>query len=894
MWGSWRRRRGSADAAAKAKPDAAKAEIAKNRHDEAAMASKYIHELDLLFCAVEPVDDVPVLPQDPQLVVKVDDPAARPLTPPQPRPPAASRPPKSPSLVDIDAPEDGGAPRPSRDLLRPERKRSFSKWAEKLPEIDSAGGPGDRPPARRESRLARPTSPPRKASVQSALLMVLCANNDPRDPPAAPPAEFDPVVTSYSIDAYDDEVEARASPARGRAFVRTPPERAPSPIAFALADDDPEAPRHRRVRLEALLRARGREAAAPLPDESWTGFSWGYEDARPPPEPETPPVAVVADVGGDDPRSFRLFDASGAVEVDRVETLAAAWRCRVDGDAAFLDVWARGCPRGAAPHPLSERNACERNDPKHRRRRDDDGHRGAGPDRERHLRADAPPCDWSLEWRPRRGFSDGDARRAMHAVAAALAFARGAARRLARDAADPRGASKVRVAGHVEDDDALAAAPAPARPDETPFKVQQLRRESLTKVSGADASSWGASFAPYSSWKSLEDQALGLMLRPLRATYDVGDLGPARFDFLGKFIARRDFVVVNGRGQRLRASRWAADDAPPAAPTVLCLHGNQSSRVEGLHYLALVLELGCALVAVDCAGSGKSDGDRVSLGLREAADASDVVDALYATHGTPPEKIVVWGRSMGASAALLCAADHQPGLAGLILDSPFASLVKLVNDLTKHAARSKANPDGKSTFASLVDGAADVAADALIRVVRARLVHVAGFAVDDVVPEDRAAAVDAPGGVLLIAGDRDAIVPPKRNAAPILAALDARPGRAGDAALVRCERAGHDGCRPLAVYRAARRHLAAALALDASAADLADLITVAPAPDDAPRHVYLAVPWQIHAALEKKRLAQTSHAAPGPVPDRRESADHLLAEISRIQRELESIQGGEA
>ncbi|KAH8079223.1 serine protease [Aureococcus anophagefferens] len=431
----------------------------------------------------------------------------------------------------------------------------------------------------------------------------------------------------------------------------------------------------------------------------------------------------------------------------------------------------------------------------------------------------------------------------MHAVAAARV--RAAPRGGSRDAADQRRV-KVRVAGHVEDDDALAAAPAPARPDETPFKVQQLRRESLAQ--------------------SLEDQALGLMLRPLRATYDVGDLGPARFDFLGKSIARRDFVVVNGRGQRLRASRWAADDAPPAAPTVLCLHGNQSSRVEGLHYLALVLELGCALVAVDCAGSGKSDGDKVSLGLREAADASDVVDALYATHGTPPEKIVVWGRSMGASAALLCAADHQPGLAGLILDSPFASLVKLVNDLTKHAARSRANPDGKSTFASLVDGAAD----------------------------DRAAAVDAPGGVLLIAGDRGAIVPPKRNAAPILAALDARPGRAGDATLVRCERAGHDGCRPLAVYRAARRHLANALALDASAADLADLITVAPAPDDAPRHVYLAVPWQIHAALEKKRLAQTSHAAPGPVPDRRESADHLLAEISRIQRELESIQGGEA
>lgn len=93
------------------------------------------------------------------------------------------------------------------------------------------------------------------------------------------------------------------------------------------------------------------------------------------------------------------------------------------------------------------------------------------------------------------------------------------------------------------------------------------------------------------------------------------------------------------------------------------------------------------------------------------------------------------------------------------------------------------------------------------------------------------------------------------------------------------------------MYRAARAHVAAALHLDrVPVEDLADAITVAPAPDAAPRHVYLAVPWQIHAALEKrKRLAaerSSSHRATVPVPDRRRSADALLAEIARIQREL--------
>jgi hypothetical protein len=70
----------------------------------------------------------------------------------------------------------------------------------------------------------------------------------------------------------------------------------------------------------------------------------------------------------------------------------------------------------------------------------------------------------------------------------------------------------------------------------------------------------------------------------------------------------------------------------------------------------------------------------------------------------------------------------------------------------------------------------DVAADALIGVVRKRLCASAGFAIDDVVPEGRCGCVNAPGGVLLLSGDRDAIVPPERNARPLLAALNARPG----------------------------------------------------------------------------------------------------------------------
>lgn len=42
--------------------------------------------------------------------------------------------------------------------------------------------------------------------------------------------------------------------------------------------------------------------------------------------------------------------------------------------------------------------------------------------------------------------------------------------------------------------------------------------------------------------------------------------------------------------------------------------------------------------------------------------------------------IALWGRSMGAVTALLHA-DRDPSIAGLILDSPFSNLSKLVNEI---------------------------------------------------------------------------------------------------------------------------------------------------------------------------------------------------------------------
>jgi hypothetical protein len=50
------------------------------------------------------------------------------------------------------------------------------------------------------------------------------------------------------------------------------------------------------------------------------------------------------------------------------------------------------------------------------------------------------------------------------------------------------------------------------------------------------------------------------------------------------------------------------------------MHGNSSSRLEGLAALSLVLGLGGTLLSFDFAGSGHSDGEYVSLGVYEKDD----------------------------------------------------------------------------------------------------------------------------------------------------------------------------------------------------------------------------------------------------------------------------------
>jgi alpha-beta hydrolase superfamily lysophospholipase len=94
--------------------------------------------------------------------------------------------------------------------------------------------------------------------------------------------------------------------------------------------------------------------------------------------------------------------------------------------------------------------------------------------------------------------------------------------------------------------------------------------------------------------------------------------------------------------------------------------------------LPVAAQAGLSFCIFDFAGSGRSEGEFSSLGFWESKDINKVLMELL--HRGFRE-FVLWGRSMGAVAACL----HMPldfgHVRGLILDSPFCSLRRLVKDI---------------------------------------------------------------------------------------------------------------------------------------------------------------------------------------------------------------------
>ena len=207
------------------------------------------------------------------------------------------------------------------------------------------------------------------------------------------------------------------------------------------------------------------------------------------------------------------------------------------------------------------------------------------------------------------------------------------------------------------------------------------------------------------------------------------------------------------------------------------MHGNSSARVEAIPQLSLCLAIGATMFAFDFTGSGKSEGDYVSLGFFEKEDLHAVVEHLRASDRV--STIALWGRSMGAATALLHG-DRDPSIAGMVLDSAFADLPQLAEELVD-----KGRDQGLTVPGFVVSIA--------IRMIRSSVQKQAGFNIRDLSPIEHADRCFIPA--LFVAGEGDDFIKPHHS-------QEIHQKYAGDKNLVLVE-GDHNSPRPRWLYDSA-------------------------------------------------------------------------------------------
>jgi pimeloyl-ACP methyl ester carboxylesterase len=165
------------------------------------------------------------------------------------------------------------------------------------------------------------------------------------------------------------------------------------------------------------------------------------------------------------------------------------------------------------------------------------------------------------------------------------------------------------------------------------------------------------------------------IIRPFREEYETAALGASFFE-LGEKAFKRADLTLTARGGRIQCSFYH-QQVPTQLPCVVYLHTSTGSRLEAMPILAVLLPSNINVFTFDCAGSGISDGEFVSLGWFEREDLGTVVS--YIRQNELATCIGLWGRGMGAVTALLYA-DRDPCIGGMVLDSPFVSLKQLAEE----------------------------------------------------------------------------------------------------------------------------------------------------------------------------------------------------------------------
>lgn len=137
-----------------------------------------------------------------------------------------------------------------------------------------------------------------------------------------------------------------------------------------------------------------------------------------------------------------------------------------------------------------------------------------------------------------------------------------------------------------------------------------------------------------------------------------------------------DVVLQAADGVELHG--WFVPAPARSRGAVLFCHGNAGNISHRLESIAVFRALGLDVLIFDYRGYGRSGGEPAEEGTY--LDARAAWDHLVGKRGVPPERVVVFGRSLGGAIAAHLAAERTPR--ALILESAFSSVPDLASDLS--------------------------------------------------------------------------------------------------------------------------------------------------------------------------------------------------------------------
>jgi pimeloyl-ACP methyl ester carboxylesterase len=234
------------------------------------------------------------------------------------------------------------------------------------------------------------------------------------------------------------------------------------------------------------------------------------------------------------------------------------------------------------------------------------------------------------------------------------------------------------------------------------------------------------------------------IIRPERTIYKKRDLGNPSFSLKGKNYVRKDYNLISSEGYLMKCSFFEPEPfyrPKRVMPVVLYLHGNSSSRLEGISNLKEILKLDINFFVVDFPGCGLSEGEYISLGYHESRDVRIIINFLEKIPGVGV--IGLWGRSMGAATTILYAHKDER-VKAIVMDSPFADFNILAKELVLKKIK-------LPNF--LIEG--------VLKIVKKTIINKNGLDIDKLKPIESAPKAKQPA--LFIHADNDELIDKKHS-----------------------------------------------------------------------------------------------------------------------------------